>query len=302
MDPLSQLVRLAGPSQLNWKMADLAGDWTHGSPATTGIAFCLVVAGRCRAQFSAEGAGWALSAGDFLLLVRPPAWFLRADGEDGPATRLVGGHFRLDAANTDLLTSLLPASVLVRASQTSSGRIRTIVELIGDEAGAGRPGQALILERLIEVLVVEAARLEVGGAGQGRPGLLMGLEDARIAAALHAIHGDVVRNWTVAALAGAAGMSRSAFAERFDRLTGMPPKTYLLRWRMALAKDFLRAGEASLTEVAAACGYGSASAFSTAFARVVGCPPATFARGRRETREPAPTAAKGSGRSSRHSP
>jgi len=53
---------------------------------------------------------------------------------------------------------------------------------------------------------------------------------------------------------------------------------YLLGWRMAIAKDLLRRGEAGLAEVARRVGYGSASTFSTAFSRHVGAPPGRYAR------------------------
>jgi AraC-like DNA-binding protein len=77
---------------------------------------------------------------------------------------------------------------------------------------------------------------------------------------------------TVATLAKAAGASRSAFAQRFCDTVGMPPMQYLLRWRMALAKELIGQGQ-SISQVAFACGYQSVSGFSVAFARHVGCPP-----------------------------
>ena len=52
---------------------------------------------------------------------------------------------------------------------------------------------------------------------------------------------------------------------------------YLTGWRMSLAKDRLRRGDGSLSEIGAALGYGSASAFNTAFAREVGRPPGQYA-------------------------
>lgn len=51
-----------------------------------------------------------------------------------------------------------------------------------------------------------------------------------------------------------------------------------MAWRMAVAKDLLREGKATLDEVARRVGYGSASTFSTAFSRHVGQPPGRFAR------------------------
>ena len=55
--------------------------------------------------------------------------------------------------------------------------------------------------------------------------------------------------------------------------------TYVLNWRMAVARDALTAGRKNVAQVAAATGYGSASAFSTAFSRVVGVSPLRYAQG-----------------------
>jgi AraC-like DNA-binding protein len=82
----------------------------------------------------------------------------------------------------------------------------------------------------------------------------------------------------VASLAGEASMSRSAFFDRFTRTVGLRPMEYLVAWRMAVAKDLLRGGDAALDEVASRVGYSSASTFSTAFSRHVGQPPGRYSR------------------------
>ncbi len=83
--------------------------------------------------------------------------------------------------------------------------------------------------------------------------------------------------WTVAELAKLAGMSRSAFAARFNDTLGCAPMEYLSRWRIALAQDALSRGGKSLDRVADEIGYRAASAFSTAFRKRVGCSPGAFA-------------------------
>jgi len=57
---------------------------------------------------------------------------------------------------------------------------------------------------------------------------------------------------------------------------GMPPMSYLKRWRMSLAKAYLHAGHDSVADIAAKVGYGSGSAFSVAFSRYVGCSPGHY--------------------------
>jgi AraC-like DNA-binding protein len=143
---------------------------------------------------------------------------------------------------------------------------------------AQRPGRALILERLVEVLLVEALRFRSASASREAPGLLARLSDPALARTLREIHIDVARRWTVEQLARTAGMSRATFADRFTRTVGMPPMQYLLEWRVAHAKAMLRNERPSLAEVAERVGYQSASAFSTAFTRLTGISPSEFAR------------------------
>lgn len=48
---------------------------------------------------------------------------------------------------------------------------------------------------------------------------------------------------------------------------------YLTDWRMTLARDHLRAGELTLTQIARRTGYASPYAFAAAFRRHHGVPP-----------------------------
>jgi AraC-like DNA-binding protein len=298
MDPLSHTIALLRPQALVWKQARYSGDWAVRFPANNGVAFCLIDAGTCRFQ-TAGGAPEPLRAGDFVLLARPPEWTLSAGAESVPVTmdvvradperfaapagapdavQLLGGHFAIDPANGGLLDGLAPGLVRIRGSEPSAERIGRLFALIADEARADRPGQSLVLERLLEIMLVEAIRQAGDDPDAARRGLPAGLADPHLAAALRALHADSRRDWTVAQLASLAGMSRSAFSDRFARVVGLPPIDYLLRWRMALAKEALRFGGARLADAAEACGYRSVSAFSAAFRRIVGSSPGRWSR------------------------
>lgn len=295
-DPLSQVIELLRPRAVVAKGISGAGRWAVRYAAFGLPGFCVVLEGGCRLAVDGEHPV-DLAEGDFVLLPATPAFTMssfepaspkhidpktapvpmeevrhgRAGGP--PDMRLLGGHFALGSPDAGLMISLLPAMIHIRGNP----RLSTLVRLVGEEAAGGDAGRDLILARLIEVLLIEALRV---GQGQGaRPGLLRGLADARVAAALRSIHADPERSWTVAELAGLAGMSRSAFFDRFARVVGLKPMEYLVAWRMALARDLLRGGTASLDEVARRVGYGSASTFSIAFSRHVGQPPGRYARG-----------------------
>ena len=299
MDPLSQTIALLRPRGLLWKQFEARGDWAVRFPAHDGAVFCRIVSGSCVFRMPGR-TPHQFSAGDFFFLTAPPVWTLGTDpalvpteftrpdapagvhaqsigeGESVRVLRLLGGHFRFDDVNSVLRRSVLPTMVEVPAQGQGAARLKGVLDSIGDEATSDRPGRSLVLDRLLEWLLVEVIR-NAGPHARGEDtGLLAGLSDHRIAAALDALHADIKQSWTIAALADIAGMSRSAFAERFCRTVGLPPIDYLSQWRMAVARDMLRTGEHRLADVAFACGYQSASAFSTAFARTVGCPPSRF--------------------------
>jgi AraC-like DNA-binding protein len=191
----------------------------------------------------------------------------------------LGGNFELDSANRGLLGGLLPTLVHIQASDPAAGRLKRMIDSIVEEWLADRPGREVVVDRLIEVLLVEALRFRSEGVDViGQTGLLVGLADPLLARALRRLHNDVAHPWSVEELAKEAGLSRSVFSERFGQKVGVPPMQYLMDWRMALAKAMLQRDAPPLEAVAVAIGYQSASAFSTAFRREVGSPPSHFAR------------------------
>ena len=296
-DPLASVIDLLRPEAVFSKVISGAGAWSVRYAAHEDPGFTVVLEGSC--FLDADGIGpIALREGDFVLLPATPGFTLASDlslkpkrvspmssalrhgaPSGPPSMRMLGGYFRFDRTNADLLERFLPSIVHIRRGEPGSTRLRRVVELIGEEAIDERSGRDLILTRLVEVLLVEALRFQpkVRPARQDR-GLLAGLADPALARAIRRMHDDVAHRWTVADLARAAGMSRAVFAERFHRTVGMPPMEYLLEWRIALAKDALRRDRANLTEVAEKIGYRSASAFSTAFTRHAGISPSAFAR------------------------
>ena len=215
----------------------------------------------------------ALQAGDFVLIpaahgftmhsvvplaaeapdtqpVLLPSGEFRLGPLDGPAEHLVlVGHCGFGSPDAALLLSLLPRLVHVRGEQ----RLATLVQLVGDESRARRPGRDVIVARLLEVLLIEALRSSAGTATS--PGLLHGLADERLAVALRCMHAEMARPWTVVQLATAAALSRSAFFARFHRAVGVAPMEYLLAWRMASAKHLLERKEGGVAEVAGKVGW-----------------------------------------------
>jgi AraC-like DNA-binding protein len=295
IDPLAEIVTLLQPAARFSKVVAGAGRWRVHREELGQPFYCVVMDGACR--LTVDGAApMALRAGDFVLIPAAQQFTMTSrepptpddigappapspDGEfrlgvpTGPAdVRLLVGHCSFGSPDAALLVSLLPRLVHVRDDH----RLATVVQLVADESRAGRPARDVVLAHLVEVLFIEALRSAAVTAAS--PGLLRGLADVRLAGAIRQMHENPARPWTVAQLAKAAALSRSAFFDRFNRTVGVAPMAYLLAWRMALAKQLLRRREGALTDVAERVGYSSASTFSVAFARHVGQSPMRYAR------------------------
>ncbi len=88
---------------------------------------------------------------------------------------------------------------------------------------------------------------------------------------------STARRWTVASLASASDMSRTAFATRFKTTVGRAPLDYLTQLRMLMAARQLAEPGARVSKVAQDLGSESESSFSAAFKRAMGMPPRRYA-------------------------
>lgn len=145
-----------------------------------------------------------------------------------------------------------------------------------EQAVSDRPGTAVVLARLFELLYVEVLRRYAAALPEGDVGWLAGLRNRDVGRALRLLHAHPERKWDVAQLGQEIGMSRSALATKFTQIVGSPPMRYLALWRMQLAQRLLEDRTLSIAQVAARVGYGSEAAFHRAFKRHVGAPPAEW--------------------------
>lgn len=194
-------------------------------------------------------------------------------GGDGAEVRLLSGHFRFDVNLARPLVSALPPLIHLRSSGAPPAWLRIGLQFIAEEAAKPLPGQQVILNRVADILLVEALRDHVQSLPEGTGNWLLALRDTALSAALAAMHRNPERDWNVPELADIAHLSRSAFAERFAQAIGRPPLTYLTEHRMRVAAWKLTHSKLSVAQVAEQVGYSSETAFSQAFKRHHGEPP-----------------------------
>jgi AraC-like DNA-binding protein len=195
------------------------------------------------------------------------ARFIGADR--GADDVLIGGCVDLNPAGEALLLQALPPVGHVRASAAAATNLRGSLDRLFEEVTENRMGSAFAIRQYGQLLVLEVLRAYVEQA-ELPPGWLRLLTDERLRPALSVMHAEPAKPWGLQELARAAAMSRTSFAERFRTVAGVPPLTYLSRWRMLLAQRALRDGDVRVGSLAFDLGYASESAFSTAFKREVG--------------------------------
>ena len=180
-------------------------------------------------------------------------------------------EFELGAMQS--LVRLMPAVMLVGTLPERHPEIMAILRAMESEVSGRRVGFAGVLARLADVVSAIIVRGWVECGCSGASGVVDALRDPRLARAIAALHRDPGRLWSVAGLAGEAGLSRSAFAERFQSLTGMSPLRYVAELRMRLASQWIGSERMPIETVAGSLGYASQAAFSRAFKRITGHPP-----------------------------
>ena len=299
MDGLSEFLSIARVEGSLFSRAELRAPWGVATSGGGAGIFHAVVAGAGFLEVEGEPVR-AFRAGDLLVMPHGHAHVLRdgpaspvrhisawpsrpgpdglpcLDGGGGGApTSLLCGTFRLDEEGRDALLPLLPPVIHV---QGATGWLDSTLRLMADELRDQRPGSAVLVARLADLLFVHVLRAWLEqSAGRGS-GWLGALTDSRLGRAIGLIHGEPARPWTVAGLAREAGMSRSAFFSRFSNAVGEAPAAYLTRWRMTLARILMRRTTDGLGEIAEQVGYRSQTAFHKAFKRTVGANPGAWRR------------------------
>jgi AraC-like DNA-binding protein len=191
---------------------------------------------------------------------------------------VVCGFLACDLRPFNPLIASLPRLLHLPRSSDSDW-IATVLDQAVRASHEQRPGSAALLERLSEMMFVDAMRRYAERLPERSAGWLAGLRDRHVGRALGLLHAEPARDWTTEALAGAVALSRSALHERFTQLVGQPPMQYLTQWRMQLAVNLLRESQAPVASIALEVGYDSEAAFSRAFKRATGQPPAAWRRG-----------------------
>ncbi|RIJ76751.1 AraC family transcriptional regulator [Nakamurella silvestris] len=182
----------------------------------------------------------------------------------------------------------LVAEALPEVAYLAAGDVDTaLVDLVADRVTVGGIAQSSLLDRLMDALLISSVRAWLSAHPECTPGWINGSRDPVVGTALSAIHENPEHPWTIAGLADRSHVSRATLAARFRQQVGVPPLTYLTRWRLTLASDMLADPRLTLASIARSVGYSSPFAFSAAFKKQFGASPARYRQQRHQDR-PAP--------------
>lgn len=303
MDVLAHMMSLMRTKGSLYGRLEFSAPFGFRFPADDGV--CIIVTrGSCFLSVD-EAPQVSLVGGDFVFLPTPKYYTIRSspevsvrsmlevasqeefhrtrlitfDGGRGPSTSIVAGCFSLASPERNLLVKHLPPVVHLQGSGShATPWFQSTLQFIASEVSQNLPGGTAIVDRLAEVLFVQAMRSRIGSSSAAdHPSWLHALNDPQIGEAIQLLHAEPERQWTVEDLARSVSMSRSAFAERFRRLVGETPLDHLTQWRMVRAGSMMRATPPmKLTDIALATGYESESSFGKAFRRVMGVSPGKY--------------------------
>ena len=300
-DGLSQLLLRLSVSSTVYCRAAMTAPWGFKVPAVGVPAFHLMAGGSAWLEVVGLRRQVQLSGGDLVILpggdahavrdrpTSPVRWLNEIvettpavggwvhHGGYGPGTSMLCGGFAIERIAAPQVVEALPRLVHLHGGERSAPDwLAGLIRMIAAEMASGGPGSEAVVARLTDALLAQALRqclLDSTSAAHAPPDAIA---DPQVARALRLLREHPDRPWTVAGLASAVSMSRSAFAERFRGSVGETPIRHLARLRLHRAAEYLRTTRSGLREIARLTGYDSEVSLSRAFRRQFGASPGAF--------------------------
>lgn len=253
--------------------------WAIGGSRQGRLGFHAVLSGSCWLRLPEATSPVEIRAGG-LLIYRPDGPHLLSDSPlrvreevpgrilavtdlpNAPSAGLLCGYFEGGATNIPLMQAV-PSYLVWRDFDAFPEPIGRLMHALVAGALDEQRGRDHILARICEVLLLMVLR-EPQVLNCDRLGVVRAQRDPVLARVFNSIHARPARKWTLSMLARTAGISRSAFADRFKQMAEVSAMHYVRRYRLALAERRMREEGLTLAQAARATGYGSAGALRRA--------------------------------------
>lgn len=195
---------------------------------------------------------------------------------NGKSTQLICGHFEFEDENIHPLIKSFPSVLHINKDEKHNfSWLNTALDFIDYESNNREPGASSIINKLSEVIFIQALRSYMKHNSVNTL-FLSALNDKYIRKSIEEIHANPGKKWKLEGLAKTAGLSRTIYAERFHKLTGVTPMNYVTQWRMEKAKILLRDETSSVDEIAHQVGYSASESFQKMFKKIIGSTPSAY--------------------------
>lgn len=302
MDALSTLLQQTQHlSKTRYYGLQLSGNWAYSITSSGEIYFYLVKFGSFHIE--AKGMTRQVYAGDIVMIPNANKHVCYAQDHHGNEAKPLNekllndnqGPLNLADDSTlnaqlilvecqydkDLLHPLLLAlpAILPGQEDMHESRFKALNEAIGFitlESQYKRLGKLAMVNLWASIVMVECLRTYIEGLSEKTECWLAAMSDPHLSKTLAILHDKPDYKWTTHELAQKVGMSRSSFTQHFKNIVGIPPLTYLTKYRLHLAARQLRLQRNSISQISELVGYTSNSTFTQAFKRMYGISPKTY--------------------------
>jgi AraC-like DNA-binding protein len=261
-------------------------------PLNLQVSFHVIAHGDCWLHTPSISTPTELHAGDLVICLRNTPHFVTHSAELPPdnlprntpagkealekalgePTALICGQCEFLQYYWNPILEAMPNIMVFPTADSAGSNLGSVINLMINEVESAGENSNAVIDRLSDILFIEAIRAY----------MLAVMKDPRLSKTLTSFHKQPAKNWTVQTMSEEAGMSRSAFADKFKQMLGMSPMEYVMSWRMQQAYNTLTSGNESVMQIAEDCGYQSEAAFRKAFKKQFGIGPGTARRQAKE--------------------
>ena len=299
LDDVLKTLRLSSKVFFNGKFCE---QWVVDiGPLNLQVSFHVIAHGNCWLHIQDTLTPTELHALDLVICLRNTPHYVTNSAElppddlprnspttgetSGESTSLICGQCEFLQYYWNPVLEVMPNIMVIPTTDSAGSNLASVINLMIAEVESAGEGSSAIIDRLSDILFIEAIRTYIRLHGNDQ-GYIAALKEPRLSKALTSFHKYPAKNWTVQKLSEEAGMSRSAFADKFKQMVDMSPMEYITGWRMQNAYDVLTSDGKSVMRIAEDSGYQSEAAFRKAFKKQFGVGPGSVRREAREQLDP----------------
>jgi len=288
MDVLSDIVSLLRLKASVYFHANFCGAWSVSPPHSNKASFHIIERGTCWLHMPSRQDSVTLRSGDLIFFPRDVKHAITDTQElpsslengitsdpdaTGPTTKIICGYFEFESNLVNPILNALPDVVHIKSDDPDNALwLDSLMRFIYRETESETLGSTAVVDKLCDVLFVQIIRSWINKSETDK-GFLAALADPQLYTAIEEFHSNPNVYWSVELLAEKSGMSRSAFAKRFQLIMGITPMYYVAHWRMQRAYELLTTTNKSIAQIAEEFTYQSEASFRKAFKQHIGSPP-----------------------------